>query len=76
VVDNFVIAVAQTDPLKGNAEANLQDHARFIRAAAKNCANIVIFPELSLTGYEPNLAEGLAMSIGDKRLYSLREPSS
>ncbi|MBN2047430.1 MAG: hypothetical protein JW750_06275 [Anaerolineaceae bacterium] len=45
------IALAQIFPKLGDVEANLEKHLEFIRAAKENNADVVIFPELSLTGY-------------------------
>lgn len=70
------IAVAQTWPRKGDLAANLEEHIRLIKAAAKEGADIVLFPELSLTGYELELAETLAFSEGDERLAPLVHSAS
>ena len=45
------ILLAQTNPRLGDLHANLSDHIeRIARAVAKGC-ELVVFPELSLTGY-------------------------
>ena len=44
------IAVAQTCPVKGDGQANLEEHVRLARVAATEGAQVVVFPELSLTG--------------------------
>lgn len=44
------IAVAQTCPIKGDVKANLDEHVRLTQIAAAEGAQIVVFPELSLTG--------------------------
>ena len=69
------ICVAQTRPVKGDIQRNLHNHRRFIELAASNGASTVIFPELSLTGYEPTLAKELAIDPDDKRLDDLQEIS-
>jgi predicted amidohydrolase len=65
------ICVAQTQPIKGdiqsNIESNIENHKKIIDLAIANRANIVIFPELSITGYEPGLAEALATNQDDSR---------
>ncbi|HEY8896419.1 MAG TPA: carbon-nitrogen hydrolase family protein [Niastella sp.] len=61
------IAVAQTKPVTGNIESNINNHITLINLAASNGADIIIFPELSLTGYEPSLAKELATGINDSR---------
>lgn len=65
------IAVAQTRPVAGDLEANLDEHVRLARLAAAEGAQVVVFPELSLSGYELGLADGLAFSEDDTRLSPL-----
>lgn len=65
------IAVAQSCPVKGDVQANLDEHIRLARLAATEGAAVVVFPELSLTGYELALADQLAFSECDARLSSL-----
>jgi predicted amidohydrolase len=69
------IALAQTKPLKGNIPANIEAHKRVIDLAIANGANMVIFPELSITGYEPELAKELATSQEDSRFDDFQEIS-
>ncbi len=45
------VAVVQLDSRVGNAGANLEAHLRYIDRAIRGKANIILFPELSLTGY-------------------------
>jgi predicted amidohydrolase len=54
-------------------EANLVEHRRLVELAASHGAHVVVFPELSLTGYELELAEELAMSKDDPRLSTLAD---
>lgn len=57
--------VAQIRPTKGNINQNVQGHLRLIKLASAYKPDIIVFPELSLTGYEPTLADGLAIDIKD-----------
>ena len=61
------ICVAQTKPIKGDIENNIEQHKKFIELAVSNGANAIFFPELSVTGYEPGLAKDLATDQGDSR---------
>lgn len=61
------ICVAQTRPVTGDIPANIENHKIFIGLAASNGADVIIFPELSLTGYEPSLAKQLAADAADSR---------
>lgn len=45
------VAVAQIEPVLGNLKANVSLHADWIRRAIRRGADLVVFPELSLTGY-------------------------
>jgi len=62
------ISVAQTRPVKGNIQQNIDNHLRFIEQAITKKADMIVFPELSLTGYEPELAKELASTQDDERL--------
>ena len=57
------IAVAQTKPVTGDIDSNIKNHITLATVAADNGADIIIFPELSLTGYEPSLAKQLATDL-------------
>jgi predicted amidohydrolase len=47
----FRVAVAQTAPTLGDLDKNLALHEKMAREAIARSANLLIFPELSLTGY-------------------------
>jgi predicted amidohydrolase len=65
------IAAAQTIPVKGNIAENIKRHEKLIKYAAEKEVDILLFPELSLTGYEMELASDLSMSFFDKRIHPL-----
>lgn len=67
------LAAAQTVPRRGEVDTNLAEHVRLIHAAADGQARVLVFPELSLTGYELDLACALAFSERDARLAPLIE---
>lgn len=48
---SYVAALAQIAPRLGNVAANLERHLEIITEAAAAGASLVVFPELSLTGY-------------------------
>lgn len=62
------ICAAQLRSVPGDIEANLDKHDALIDLALSHQAEMIIFPELSLTGYEPALAKALATSADDPRL--------
>lgn len=47
----FSLALAQINTVLGNVEANLVKHREYINNARQQGADLLIFPELSLTGY-------------------------
>ena len=61
------ICVAQTRPIKGNIHKNIENHTKLISMAVAKGVKMIIFPELSLTGYEPTLAKELATHQDDIR---------
>lgn len=69
------ICIAQTKPIKGNVSANIEAHIRFIELALNLNSEAIFFPELSLTGYEPELAKKLATNQNDNRLNIFQETS-
>ena len=67
------IALAQTWPVKGDLLTNIGAHVYFVHRAADQGANIIFFSELSLTGYEPQLAHVLATNQDNPHLDILQE---
>lgn len=45
------VALAQIAPLLGDRQRNLEKHLEQIEAARRDRADLIVFPELSLTGY-------------------------
>lgn len=68
----MILAAAQTNPNKGDISGNLKDHYRLTRMAADKGAALILFPEMSITGYERDGAEGLSFTHEDLRLDTLR----
>jgi predicted amidohydrolase len=71
-----VIAAAQSASERGDIGCNVGRHIILIESAAKNSVNLIFFPELSLTGYEPGLAESHAFIENDSRLDLLKQKSA
>ena len=59
------ICIAQTQSFKGEIHRNIENHLRLIKRAIHLNSDVIIFPELSITGYEPSLAKELATRIDD-----------
>ena len=69
----MIVGVAQTRSIKGDVASNIFKHKRLIELAASVGAAWIIFPELSVTGYEPDLAQALAVSIDNPQLNVFQE---
>ncbi len=57
-------------------KCNIEDHKAWIKLAVLHKTDCIIFPELSLTGYEPELAKKLAISPNDDRLDDFQKLSN
>lgn len=68
----FGIAAVQVASVRGDIDANVATHAAAMVAASHHGVSALVFPELSLTGYEPTLAAELAITSADRRLEPLR----
>jgi predicted amidohydrolase len=68
----LTIAVAQSASIPRDIERNLERHLQFGEVAAEHGVQLLVFPELSLTGYEPTLARANSVHPQDPRLNALR----
>lgn len=69
------IGVAQIKAERGDIGKNILKHTRFIESAIAMDIDMIIFPELSLTGYEPDLAKEFAIEPNDKRIKAFQSQS-
>lgn len=70
------IALAQIDCMTGQVEENLAMSVKYIEQAAKDGAQVIVFPELALTGYNLNLIGPYLSGISKKSasvLHQLQE---
>jgi predicted amidohydrolase len=72
-MSRFTIAAAQSSSIKGAIARNVRRHAELAEAARTHGADVVVFPELSLTGYEPTIAADVAVEANDSALRPLEE---
>jgi predicted amidohydrolase len=72
----MILASAQTKPKRGAIQENLMDHYRLIEIASNNGANLIVFPEMSISGYEREMAGSLYFSLQDRRLDKLKKLSN
>lgn len=75
MTDALTVSAVQYQALEGGIVPNVQEHVRLIEDAESHGARLVVFPELSLTGY--NLAQladdGYWLRHDDPRLGDLHE---
>ena len=71
----MILASAQTKPKQGDVKSNLIDHYNLIEIASENQVDLIVFPEMSITGYERENALSLAFTENDSRLENLRQLS-
>ncbi|MCU0354755.1 MAG: carbon-nitrogen hydrolase family protein [Cytophagales bacterium] len=62
-------------PIKGDIAANIEKHKNLINRAVSQKIDAVFFPELSITGYEPELAQELATTQDDPRFDTFQSMS-
>jgi predicted amidohydrolase len=63
------VALAQIAPALGQLDANIARHHELLADARAKGADLVVFPELGLTGYQlQDLASEVAMRLDDPRL--------
>lgn len=55
------ICIAQIASVAGHVDENVKKHQDMVITASQNAVDIIVFPELSLSGYEPSLAKILAL---------------
>lgn len=71
-MSKVIVAVAQSLAAPGDLERSVRDHTRLALDAADCGSEIVVFPELSLTGYDHRLTSRDALTPGDPRLQPLQ----
>lgn len=72
-MSTFTIAAAQSFSVAGDLAANIARHLRFMAVAAEQGVELLVFPELSLTGYEGQMAADLAIDPQGTVLHPLRD---
>lgn len=75
MTDALTVSAIQYQALDGGIAPNAMEHVRLIEDAESHGARLVVFPELSLTGYNLALLEAPDFWLGpeDRRLGNIRE---
>jgi len=74
MIDNgrLSVALAQIDPALGDRGRNLERHRQWVKQAAETGASLLVFPELSLTGYFlKDLVSDSAIQLDSKEMRDL-----
>jgi predicted amidohydrolase len=71
-VSDLTLAIAQSIGVPGDLAQSVRDHVRLASLAAEHGARLVLFPELSLTGYDRGLTIKDALAGSDPRLRPLQ----
>ncbi|MFQ5839594.1 MAG: nitrilase-related carbon-nitrogen hydrolase [Candidatus Methylomirabilales bacterium] len=75
-MDRFTVAIAQMSPKLGDVPCNVKRHEEAIRQARGQGVDLLVFPELSLTGYFlKDLVPSVALTVTDPHLHWLRDQS-
>jgi predicted amidohydrolase len=75
-LEKFTLEIGQLKPKLGDLKSNLEHHIEVAKRAKRNGADLVLFPELSLTGYSVrDLNAEVALKIGDKFFNPLKSLS-
>ncbi len=67
------ICIAQSSSVAGEITQNIENHLRLIDTAIQFQTDLIVFPELSITGYEPSLAHELACHLYDNRFEEFQQ---
>jgi predicted amidohydrolase len=67
------LAAAQSVSVPADISANVRTHCEFIIAARRAAVDLLIFPELSLSGYELPLLRNCLVEHDDMRLAAIRD---
>lgn len=70
------ISLAQIQSIPGDIRKNIDHHKRWIDAAAAYQSDLIVFPELSITNYEPTMVKDLAVQLDDERLEIFQQLSN
>lgn len=69
----MILAAAQISCEVGQVQQNVDQHLKFIQLAAQQGVQLIIFPEMSLTGYCRKEGRTYAFSQNDPRLIPFKE---
>lgn len=66
------VCLAQVRSEKGDIQHNIDHHQAVLQSLEPGSADLVVFPELSLSNYDPDVAGSLSIELDDRRLSTFR----
>lgn len=72
----FKVGAAQIQVINGDINFNIQKHLKWIDIAAQNELNAIVFPEMSLSGYDRSPSDNMIFQRNDDRLAPFIDKSS
>ncbi len=76
MADNLKLTIAQQNCVLGEVEKNLEKHYQAIEEAIEQKSDLIVFPELSLTGYFlRDAVVEVALHLNDAKLQHIRQLS-
>lgn len=70
------ICLAQSKSEKGQIQVNIENHLKLIKNTIAANSDLIIFPELSITNFEPDLAKDFATDINNPLFNPFQELSN
>ncbi|MEM0982212.1 MAG: carbon-nitrogen hydrolase family protein [Cyanobacteria bacterium P01_H01_bin.58] len=67
------IGLAQIESITGDIDGNISHHLTVLDPLSADDVDLVMFPELSLSNYEPAIAQSTAINLADQRLTAFQE---
>ena len=71
--DIVTVSVVNFHPIWGEKERNLKRIGEYIESEAKKGADIIVFPELCLTGYDDEDTDGFGLGHGENLQKAVQE---
>jgi predicted amidohydrolase len=72
----LTVSAGQIAPVLGQIEENVQIHLRYVEEARRQHADVIVFPELSLTGYDlTTMAPSVARRLDSDEVQAIAEAS-
>ncbi len=75
-MNTIILSLVTMESLPGKPEQNIRKMISFLEQAKKDHASLVVFPECSLTGYNPENAMKYSLAMNDNLILMLEDKAS